>query len=281
MHGESTNCPLAGTLRLLEYDLSPEVVAFSTERNLPFNEASVGFGDKSTKSYASFNISHLYGDTPEHVSESYEKLCSTLGVDREHILQPIQVHGKEVAVIGDDWWRISEEQRARRISNVDAVITRQRGLCIGVSTADCVPVLVYDPCGKTVAAIHAGWRGVVAGVVASSFDVLRRVSEFQAGQVRAAIGPSISRTAFEVGDEVYEAFRGAGFSMPDIACRIHGKWHIDLWAATCLQLLEEGMALHNIQVSGICTYEQEERFFSARRLGLHSGRIYNGIMIRP
>lgn len=274
MHHDIRKTTSGDKLQLLEYNLSPDVVAFSTERNLSQDDTEVD-------AYASLNISPLYGDTPEHVRSSREKLCGKLGIDSRNILLPVQVHGKNVAVIGNDWWQLSEKKRNERLQDIDAIITRQPGLCIGVSTADCVPVLVYDPCSKTVAAIHAGWRGVVAGVVSGTFEHLREIPGFQPGQVRAVIGPSISRDAFEVGDEVYEAFSQAGFKMPDISKRIGGKWHIDLWAATYLQLLSEGVSLQGIQVSGICTYGQVDRFFSARRLGLYSGRIYNGIMLRP
>jgi copper oxidase (laccase) domain-containing protein len=97
--------------------------------------------------------------------------------------------------------------------------------------------------------------------------------------LKVAIGPSIGPDAFEVGDEVYEAFCEGGFEMEKIAFKRTGKWHIDLWQANALDLQQAGIARENIEISGICTYQQHEDFFSARRLGIKSGRIYTGIMI--
>lgn len=104
-------------------------------------------------------------------------------------------------------------------------------------------------------------------------------------RLRAVIGPSISEAAFEVGDEVYDAFVAANFPMSTIAhrcpCNNGGsKWHIDLWAANVLSLEQSGVKLEHIHVSGICTYTHHDTFFSARRLGVDSGRIYSGIMLK-
>ena len=97
----------------------------------------------------------------------------------------------------------------------------------------------------------------------------------------ACIGPGISLESFEVGDEVYEAFRLNGFDMSRISCRNAntGKFHIDLWETNRQQLLDFGVPSSQIEVAGICTYIHHEEFFSARRLGIASGRILSGILI--
>ena len=95
----------------------------------------------------------------------------------------------------------------------------------------------------------------------------------------ACIGPSISLESFEVGDEVYAAFAEAGFDMTRIAWK-YEKWHLDLWEANRLQLLTHGVLPEHIEVAGICTYQQHKDFFSARRLGIQSGRILSGIMLK-
>ena len=105
-----------------------------------------------------------------------------------------------------------------------------------------------------------------------------------AADIKAIIAPGISIDAFEVGDEVYDNFAEAGFPMSKIAKRYPAaqgeKWHIDLWEANRLLLIEEGVKEKNITIAGICTYTRHEEFFSARRLGINSGRIFNGIMLR-
>ena len=97
---------------------------------------------------------------------------------------------------------------------------------------------------------------------------------------KAIIAPGISLDAFEVGDEVYDAFRKASFPMDKVARRYGEKWHIDLPEANRLQLVACGVSEKNIFLSGVCTHTSYEDFFSARRLGIKSGRIFNGIMIK-
>ena len=97
--------------------------------------------------------------------------------------------------------------------------------------------------------------------------------------LKAVIGPGISLKNFEVGDEVYEAFSDAGYPMEQIS-RKEQKWHIDLWACCRLQLEATGIKAENIEECGICTYDEVEDYFSARRLGISSGRILTGIVLR-
>ena len=162
------------------------------------------------------------------------------------------------------------------LDGVDIIMTPLRQVCVGVSTADCVPVLLYDEVRGVVCAVHAGWRGTVARVTCQALRVMAERYRTEPAQVTAVIGPCISLEAFEVGDEVYERFHLAGFDMPSIS-RKDGKWHIDLLECNRQQLVSMGVRAENIQVSGICTYTHSDRFFSARKLGTFSGRIYSGI----
>ena len=163
------------------------------------------------------------------------------------------------------------------LQDVDAVVTHLKDFCLCVSTADCVPILLYDRVKEVIAAIHAGWRGTVGRIVEKTLDVMKSQYGTEGEDVMACIGPSISLESFEVGDEVYAAFEEAGFDMSRIA-RKYEKWHLDLWEANRLQLLAHGVLPEHIEVAGICTYQNHEDFFSARRLGIKSGRILSGIM---
>ena len=129
-----------------------------------------------------------------------------------------------------------------------------------------------------VAAIHAGWRGTVGRIVEKTIHVMKDIYHTDEKDIIACIGPGISLESFEVGDEVYQAFEEAGFDMSLIA-RKYAKWHIDLWEANRLQLLGLGVKEEHIEVAGICTYRAYESFFSARRMGIRSGRILSGIML--
>lgn len=254
---------------LLEYDLGDGVRAFSTLRG----EAIV------ENSYSGFNITHYCGDRIENILKKREILCRQLGIDDKHLLLPHQTHGTRIRNIRDTFFCLPSPDRQAMLEDTDALITDVPHVCIGVSTADCIPVLLHDSRHHAIAAVHAGWRGTVRRIAEKTVAAMREEFSSAPENIRAVIGPGISQAAFEVGAEVYEEFFRAGFPMEKIAVSMNGKWHLDLWAANYLMLEEAGLKLENIQVAGICTYRNYEKFFSARRLGIKSGRIYNGIML--
>ncbi len=243
--------------QLTYYDLGDHVVAFSTTRH----------GGCSTGNYSGFNINNYCGDETSHIVENRRSLAAVLGIDDSHIIMPHQVHGTEVR-------RIDGPQQ-EVIEGVDAVMTDVPQLCIGVSTADCIPILLYDETHHAVCAVHAGWRGTVKRIVHAAIHAMHATYGTEPFQLKAVIGPGISLESFEVGDEVYQQFADAGFNMGQIA-RKYSKWHINLPLCNRLQLEEWGVK--DIYMSGICTYQQYKDYFSARRLGVNSGRIFTGIM---
>lgn len=240
-------------------------------------------GGVSKGAYASFNPGEYSGDDPEAVRANRKLLSEVIGIPAERILAPFQVHGAEIRPIGPGFLSLPEDEQRLYMHGVDALATNVPEVCVAVSTADCVPVLLYAPDVRAVAAVHAGWRGTVQRIAAKSVRFL--VDEYGADPrfMKAGIAPSIGPDAFEVGEEVVEAFRAAGFEMLRIQKRnvVTGKAHIDLWEANRLQLLAEGLSAENIELAGICTYTHPDEFFSARRLGVKSGRILSGIMIKP
>lgn len=253
---------------LLMYPLANGVVAFSTTRH----------GGYSTGTYGEFNITHYCGDNPEAVHQNREALCQLLNIRDNHLILPRQTHGTEIRRVDEAFLRLSEAERREKLEGIDAVVTNMPGLCIGVSTADCIPVLLYDTKTCAVAAVHAGWRGTVTRIVEKAVATMTQDFGTRPSDVVAQIGPGISLDSFEVGDEVYESFCTAGFEMGLISKK-YEKWHIDLPECNRLQLLECGVPEQNISLSSICTYQQHDTFFSARRLGIESGRIFTGIMM--
>ncbi|MBP3517941.1 MAG: peptidoglycan editing factor PgeF [Parabacteroides sp.] len=240
-------------------------------------------GGVSKGAYASFNPGEYSGDDPEAVRANRKLLSEAIGIPAERVLAPFQVHGAEIRPIGPGFLSLPEDEQRLYMHGVDALATNVPEVCVAVSTADCVPVLLYAPDVRAVAAVHAGWRGTVQRIAAKSVRFL--VDEYGADPrfMKAGIAPSIGPDAFEVGEEVVEAFRAAGFEMLRIQKRniVTGKAHIDLWEANRLQLLAGGLSAENIELAGICTYTHPDEFFSARRLGVKSGRILSGIMIKP
>lgn len=238
-------------------------------------------GGVSGGNYESFNCTPYSSDNKESVLRNQQKLCNSFNLSADQLLIPYQVHGTEIAVIDNSYLQLTPEERSQYLYGVDALITDQSGCCLCVSTADCVPLLLYDTRKNVIAAIHAGWRGTVSRIVEKAIESMQKRYNTNPSDIIAAIGPSISLTGFEVGDEVYQTFFDEKFRMDAISSRNTktGKWHIDLWEANRFQLLDSGVLPSNIELAGICTYQNHERFFSARRLGINSGRILSGIIL--
>ena len=270
--------------RLLIYPLGEGVTAFSSTRQGGYGEGR----------YGEFNINRYCGDDEESIRRNREALCHLLGVEDDRLLMPHQVHRTEIVVVDEALLRLPVEERALRLEGVDALMTDVAGVCIGVSTADCIPVLLYDKKLRAVCAIHAGWRGTVQRIVEKSVQRMAEVYGTQPCDIIAQIGPGIHLESFEVGDEVYDAFAQAGFDMEPISRKfpqhdgespshstlLPSKWHIDLPECNRLQMVKAGVAENKITVSPVCTFEQSDMFFSARRLGINSGRIFTGILLR-
>ena len=239
-------------------------------------------GGVSKGAYASFSPGEYSGDNPEAVRANRKLLSDAIRIPSERIFAPFQVHGAEVRSIEPSFLSLPLEEQQLYMHGVDALVTDVPEVCIAVSTADCVPVLLYAPDVKAVAAVHAGWRGTVLRIAGKTVRILMDEYGADPRLMKAGIAPSIGPEAFEVGEEVVDAFREAGFEMPCILKRDAdtGKAHIDLWEANRLQLLTEGLSAGNIELAGICTYAHPDEFFSARRLGIKSGRILSGIFLR-
>lgn len=263
---------------LHNYLFSARMRAFSTTRQ----------GGVSKGRYASFNINPYCGDNAADVSANRALLAGALGISTECIVLPHQTHGTESAVITPQFFTLNPQARQQQLEGIDALLTDMHDVCIGISTADCIPVLLYDEEHHAIAAIHAGWRGTVARIVQHTANRMQQLYHTDMAQTRAVIGPGISLESFEVGNEVYDAFSSEHFDMNLLARRYppmrpddasQQKWHINLPLCNQLQLEQMGVPGCNIFQSDICTYDHADTFFSARRLGADSGRIYTGIML--
>ena len=256
---------------LTSYDLhDPRVTAFSTTRQ----------GGYSQGPYGEFNINPYCGDDELSVSRNRALLCSHLGIADDRLLMPHQTHQTVVLDVDEPFLRLTPDERRERMEGVDALMTHVEDLCIGVSTADCIPLLLYDARHQAVSAVHAGWRGTVGRIARQAVRAMTSAYGSRPADLMAVVGPGISLESFEVGQEVYDAFLQAGFDMQPISRR-YAKWHIDLPASNRLQLIDAGLRPDRIIMSGVCTYQHPDRYFSARRLGIRSGRIFTAIMLRP
>ncbi|HEX8547473.1 MAG TPA: peptidoglycan editing factor PgeF [Cytophagaceae bacterium] len=218
-----------------------------------------------------FNLSFKVGDAAE-ARKNRSLLAHNLGIQNDCMLFPDQTHSTNVQVIRNCSNALD--------ANIDALITAIPGICINVMSADCVPILLYDPKAKVIAAIHSGWRGTVGKIVTKTLQTMQDHFSSQAKDVIASIGPSICAEVYEVGNEVVDAVTK---SFPKFHSKVilaqDGKPHLDLWQANVLQLQEAGLPLSSIEVAGICTYKSSNHFFSARKESISTGRFAVGICL--
>lgn len=255
--------------KLTYYDLGEGVVAFSSTRH----------GGYSTGAYGEFNINRYCGDSDEAISRNREALCQLLGIGDDQLLMPHQTHQTEVIGINQHFLALPPHVRQAALEGKDAIMTDLTGVCIGVSTADCIPLLLYDREHHAACAVHAGWRGTVARITEKAVAAMTAAYGTRPERLVAQIGPGIGLDSFEVGQEVYDAFLHARFDMAPISRR-EAKWHIDLPECNRRQLLTAGLVADSIAPSPACTFKQPGSYFSARRLGISSGRIFTAILLR-
>lgn len=210
-------------------------------------------------------------DPPANIRENYRRILTGIGAADRELVEVHQVHGAGVHVIrrgGPSHPGLPEGTTTK----ADAIVTDDPGRALAVRVADCAPVLLASPDGRVVAAVHAGWRGVVAGVLPAAIAAMGLLS---AAAPLAALGPCIGPEHFEVGPEVIEAFRAAfGTDAKGIVVRTDpatGKGFIDLKAALRAQLAAAG--IDAVDVSDRCTHRDAGEFFSHRRDRGLTGRM--------
>jgi hypothetical protein len=214
-------------------------------------------GGVSEGLYASLNIGLGSHDDRERVLANRGRVAAELGVPAGHLVMPYQIHSPDVAVID----RVPRDDARPQ---VDALVTRTPGLAIGVSTADCGPILFADPQARVVGAAHAGWKGAFGGVIEATVAAMEREGA-ERDSITAVLGPTISRQSYEVGAEFHERFVNAD---PDHARFFEpgdspGHHWFDLPAFILMRLARCGVGTAvNLD---LCTYRDEERFFSYRR----------------
>lgn len=212
------------------------------------------------------------GNPDKKPGENRERLAAVLGISSEQLVFPRQTHTSCVAEI----YGLPEEE----LEETDALVTSQPGICLCVQTADCVPILLFDPKQKVVAAIHAGWRGTVKKIAAETIQKMEISFQSKPENIMAAIGPSIGPEVYEVGEEVVDAVLK---TVPNTEKTLHrnssGRFHFNLWEANRQILLHSGLTSDNIYIQGECTFQFNEKYYSARRNGIETGRLVSGIML--
>ncbi|NOK79050.1 MAG: peptidoglycan editing factor PgeF [Chloroflexi bacterium AL-N5] len=226
-------------------------------------------GGVSQGVYHSLNFALSTGDDPACVERNRQMLLDAYGVNKAQVCVLEQVHSADVVTARAGWY----EQKA------DAMMTKQQNLLLIITTADCLPILFYDPQQGAIAAAHAGWRGTAQHVCRNVVTTLQQNYETALDQLRVVIGPGISGACYQVGEEVVAAFRAAGYPEQVFARDAEGGFRLDLKAANRWELLNSGVSAENIQVLEHCTFSEAERFYSHRRDGLRRGSHWSVIKL--
>jgi polyphenol oxidase len=230
-------------------------------------------GGVSSGPYESLNFSISVGDDPENVQKNLFLAADALSVEMLRIFFLSQVHGATASVLEG-----TETADIVRTREGDALSSKSLDLACSVRTADCVPILAGDRRSGAVVAIHAGWRGIVRGVVEAGILSLRELASHRA-EIVAAIGPHIRERAFEVSDDVARELEAAS-PVGGIVDRGHAKPHVSLARIVHGKLRTLGVPDDAIDDVGGCTHTEAKRFFSFRRDGKISGRLLSAIVPR-
>jgi YfiH family protein len=194
-----------------------------------------------------------------------------MNIDNEKLFFPSQVHETRIV-------HVESTIDRSLLQNTDALITAERGVCIAVMSADCVPIILYDKKNQAVGAVHSGWKGTVAKILTKTLAEMKRVFKTDGKNVIAGMGPSVSVDSYEVGQEVIDAVeKSFGLKNQLLVSQPNGKAKFDLWTANIQQLVEFGVPINSIEVSNLCTIKNNADFFSARKGD--TGRFAAGIML--
>ena len=207
--------------------------------------------------------------------DDWQPVAEAFGISPDRLVTLNQVHGETIVRVDEGNYK-----RARSLE-ADALITRERGLAVGVETADCVPILLIDLATPAVAAVHAGWRSTVKKIVQKT--VAKMQDEFGSDPARmiAAIGPAIGPECYEVDEPVMSPVRDAFSFWKDVASpKENDRWSLDLAKLNRMELLQAGLPAISIYAFGLCTSCMPDLFYSFRREG-RTGRMLSVIMIKP
>lgn len=208
--------------------------------------------------YASLNGGLGSNDASENIAKNRTRMAEVLGVTIDRLLTPYQIHSPDVVIVGAPWAR---ETRPR----ADALVTRTPDLAIGISTADCGPLLFADAEAGVIGAAHAGWRGAFAGIVETTVTAMETLGAVRK-RVAAALGPTIRQPNYEVGPEFVARFTAtnpdhAGFFAPS---KRAGHSMFDLPAFIAVRVRQAGVG--SFEDLGRCTYAEPDCFYSYRRM---------------
>lgn len=225
---------------------------------------STRLGGVSEGIFASLNLGTARGDEPERVRENYRRFCTAVGADVTRLVTTSQVHGDVIrrAAQAD----VKQDLFAPNGYECDGLITDEPGLALTIYSADCIPVLLYDPVKRVIAAVHAGWRGTAQDIAGKAARKMQQEYGCLPEHILAAIGPGISQCCFETHSDVPDAMADAlgDLVKPHILCLKNGKFNVDLKGINAALLTRAGVSADHIEISADCTACLHETYWSHR-----------------
>ena len=235
---------------------------------------STRLGGVSPAPLDSLNLGANRGDDPANVAENFRRFCAALGTDPAALVKNRQVHSARIRLVTKA--DVMAHPAAPGVFEADGLVTDQPGLCLTVFSGDCIPVLLYDPAARCIAAAHAGWRGTAAGVAFQAVKTMVEECGCSPENILAAIGPGIGTCCFETHEDVPQGLlAGLGEAARPFIHPIPGgeKYHVDLKGANDKWLELAGLAPDNIALCPACTACRLDMFWSHRLQGNARGSM--------
>ena len=262
------------------------VTVYTFEQLAPFDNllhfVSTRKGGSSDGNFASLNLGFHVGDNDFRVLQNRRALADAVGVDLLQFTLAQQSHSANVAIVDETGRGRGAAEYETALPNTDGMVTNAENVCLGVQVADCVPILLYDPVQRVIAALHAGWKGTLRKIALAAVNTMRHNYGSRAEDIHAGLGPSNGPCCYEVGEDVYRETLmalgpAAGVAVP---AKIPGKYFFDQWKANARQLKEAGLMHDRIEVAGICSQCHHDVFYSSRAGKGITGRYMAGIMLK-
>ena len=238
-------------------------------------------GGVSEGTYATLNLGFCRGDDREKVLENYRRFTAAIGADYEGLVLSNQVHGDTGRTVTAADRR--DDPCLPVNYDADGLMTDVPGLALVVFSADCIPVLLYDPVRRAAAAVHAGWRGTALGIVRRAAERMRDCYGTRMEDLLAAVGPGISKCCFETHADVPNAMVNAmgKAALPHVQSLPAGKFQVDLKGLNAQWLKDLGVPEEHIALSPECTACRTDRYWSHRRMGDQRGSLAAVIQLTP
>mgnify|MGYP000426378721 FL=1 len=265
----------SGSTTRINFNNGVPYISYRILDDIPWlkNAVSTRLGGVSKDYLASMNLGFNRGDLDENVIRNHEIFANVIGVNPKNIVTGNQTHTTNVKVVTkDDCGK--GIYRDRNYTDIDGLITNEKGIVLATYYADCVPLLIVDTKNKAIGLSHSGWRGTVGKIGKVTIEKMGELYGTKPEDIVACIGPSICQKCYEISEEVAVQFKEA---FPDNIKEIfidkgNGKYQLDLWECNRINFKEAGVLPENIKVTDICTCHNTDVLFSHRG---HNGKRGN------